>query len=607
MARRRAAEVETHDEHDAVVRWYRERLSEPAVLPWAGLPWEPVRIGPSWQVDDRGRWVLPEATLGWDMLGWYGTALRHQGEPWRHTLEQARLVLWWYAVDSGGKFLFRDMVLQRLKGWGKDPWGACWMLGEAFGPCRVAGMDGDIPIPTDQPDAWVQTAAVALEQTKNTMRLMPSLISPEARLRYGIQVGAEMIHGLGDTRLIQAVTSNPSKLEGGRATAVLLNETQHWRSNNNGHEMAAVLDRNATKSSDGAARTARITNAYEPSDDSVAQHDREAWEKAAAGETLTTGIMYDSLEAPPSAPLTAEAAPDVVRAIRGDSRWLVPERIVQSILDTRNPPSRSRRFWYNQITGREDAWVEPRWFDLCADRDVELDPADELLVFFDGSKSDDATGLVGCRVSDGVVVPLGMWQRPPGLDRSTRWTVPRRPNETQPGVVDVDTVVTEVVDTYRVVGLWCDPSHAKDDVTADAYWDGLIDEWHVRWKDRLTLWAKPGNGGHACLWDMTSPERARQFTVAAMQAAADIEQSARAASDGRPEDRTLVHNGDGRLVGHVRNARRWPNRWGVSLAKESRESPKKVDLAVCMVGARMMRRALVTGAPQKKKRTGRVW
>lgn len=30
-------------------------------------------------------------------------------------------MLWWYAVDDTGRFIYRKGVLQRLKGWGKDP------------------------------------------------------------------------------------------------------------------------------------------------------------------------------------------------------------------------------------------------------------------------------------------------------------------------------------------------------------------------------------------------------------------------------------------------------------------------------------------------------
>src|SRR5690606_36000712 len=112
--------------------------------------------------------------------------------------------------------------------------------------CRVAYMDGDEPVATDNPDAWVQTAATSLEQTKNTMRLMPGLITPDARAHYAVQVGKELIHALGDERLIQAVTSSPSTLEGARSSFVLRNETQHWDASNDGHEMAAVIERNLT-------------------------------------------------------------------------------------------------------------------------------------------------------------------------------------------------------------------------------------------------------------------------------------------------------------------------------------------------------------------------
>jgi hypothetical protein len=56
----------------------------------------------------------------------------------------------------------------------------------------------------------------------------------------------------------------------------------------------------------------------------------------------------------------------VVRVHRGRRDWLDTRpngRIVKSILNPDNSPSESRRKWYNQITGTEDAWVDPRWVD----------------------------------------------------------------------------------------------------------------------------------------------------------------------------------------------------------------------------------------------------
>ena len=82
----------------------------------------PTRIGPVWQKDEAGDWLLPEHTLGWEILGWVSTRLTNDdGDVWIATPEQARFLLWYYAIDRSGKFRYRKGVLQRLKGWGKRP------------------------------------------------------------------------------------------------------------------------------------------------------------------------------------------------------------------------------------------------------------------------------------------------------------------------------------------------------------------------------------------------------------------------------------------------------------------------------------------------------
>ncbi|UZJ23705.1 hypothetical protein RHODO2019_10845 [Rhodococcus antarcticus] len=79
---------------------------------------EPIFIGPTWQRSDDGAWLLPECTLGWQIAGWCAEWLTGEdGKPWKFTREQLRFVLWWYAIDSTGRFVHRTGVLQRLKGW----------------------------------------------------------------------------------------------------------------------------------------------------------------------------------------------------------------------------------------------------------------------------------------------------------------------------------------------------------------------------------------------------------------------------------------------------------------------------------------------------------
>jgi hypothetical protein len=77
-------------------------------------------IGPTWRRRSDGYWHLPEKSLGWALLNWFAENLRSpngEDEPFIPTDEQARFILWWYAVDELGRFVYRNGVLRRMKGW----------------------------------------------------------------------------------------------------------------------------------------------------------------------------------------------------------------------------------------------------------------------------------------------------------------------------------------------------------------------------------------------------------------------------------------------------------------------------------------------------------
>jgi len=563
VARSAVAQVCSADSEFAeIIRWYEDLLEH--TFPPTDLAWEPVKIGPTWQYDNG--WELPLFTLGWRVLAWCGVWLRDKnGNPWQFTAEQTRFVLWFFAVDESGSFVYHSAVLQRLKGWGKDPLAACLSVAAMFAEVSFSHWDGETPIGRDEPAAWIQLVAVSQEQTQNTMKLFPSLISPEARKHYGIQVGKLNVWGLGDTRQIQAVTNNPLSIEGKRPTLVVRNETQNWNSSNGGHAMAGAIEGNAAKSEDGSARMLDICNAYRPGEDSVGERAREGWEKTQGEdpEALDFGLLYDSLEAPPEAPLTAESAPSVVEAIRGDAIWLSIKRIVASILNPANSASESRRKWYNQITATEDARFDPLQVKACEVRE-KLQPGDEIVLFGDGSKSDDATGLVGVRMSDGLTQVLHVQQ-------------PKRGQIVDRGAVDL--AVITAVKTYKVVAFWFDPSHAKDeDAEGDErFWWPLCDEWMHRYGRRFKFWAvKTGDQKHAVAWDMTSPTRQAQFVAAVERLDEDIQAG------------HFKYARSGWLQRHLTNARRHPGKFGVSMRKDGRESAKKIDLAVCAAGGRML-------------------
>jgi hypothetical protein len=580
VARSAAFKHDLEADYREIEGWYRDTLAR--VTPPRGLVWEPVKIGPTWQWSEKEGWLLPEASLGWRRMAWCGHWLQDSDrQPWQFTPEQARFILWYDGLDEVGRWLYHSAVLQRLKGHGKDPLLACVSASACFGPVKFDKWRGDVPVGTEDPVAWVQLVAAAQDQTQNTMKLFPSLFTEEAKRRFGIQIGRLNVWGLGDTVQIQAITSNPLTVEGGRPTQSGRNETQNWNASNQGHEMAGAMEGNAAKSPQGAARNLDVCNAYRPGDDSVAERTRDAWETA-QNAGIDLGVLYDSLEAPPDAPLTLAAAPAVIRSIAGDSTWLdtAPDgRIVKSIANTANPPSESRRKWYNQITATADAWMTPQWFDPCY-RDENPADGDSVLLFFDGSKSDDHTALSGCRISDGMVFPVGIWM----------------PRKTKLGGLDViipvdretvDKRVDEAMETWNVHGLWADVYGARDDDTGERYWEPYADRWAKKYRARLSRLpaVKTGIKQHAVMWPMTDTGvHLQQFTEACERTLSDI------------RDQLLFHNcppatkpGLGATMRqHVMNARRRPNKFGIGIGKEHRESAKKIDAAVTMVGSRMM-------------------
>jgi hypothetical protein len=615
MARRPEAASQIRPKDSAyreVIAWYEDQLERAA--PPTDLAWEPVKIGPVWQYDNG--WSLPAVTLGWRNLAWAGLNLTSpKGGPWVYTLEQARFLLWHDALDpETGDFLYPTQVLQRLKGWGKDPFA---VTDSTTHICSEDAMfdhwDGDVPVGRQVPQPYVQIVGVSQDQIKrNTMPLFPALVPPETRRKYGLQVGKLDVWARGDVAHIEAVTSSVMSLEGPRPTLIIRNETQNWNESNGGHALAGAIEGNMAKADEDLApsRQLDICNAYRPGEDSVGQRAREAYEKTVGTRcdvhadddgwpeecidcqpptAFDFGMLYDSLEAPPEAPLTVEDAPGVVESIRGDSTWLNVKRILNSIKNPANPPSESRRKWYNQITAAEDAWADPR--DIAAgERDDGLEDGDTIALFGDGSKSDDATGIIGIRISDGLAQVLHVQQPKKGaiVDRDA-----------------VDHAVIEAHRKYRVVAFWFDPSHAKDDDAEgdNRFWWPLVDEWSRRYGKRLKCHpVKTGNRAHAVAFDMALDMNQKTFVEACDQVLGELEGQAQKPAD----ERVVIFKRSSTLAEHLRNAKRAPGKWGVSVRKEHRESARKIDLAVCLIGARMLRRIYLLSQKKGTPGKGRV-
>jgi hypothetical protein len=545
-------------------------------------PQEPHLIGPVWARTEHDNWYLPELTLGWGILNWLAKYVHtpggdYAGEPFMPTLEQARFLLWWYAIDKKGRFIYRNGVLRRMKGWGKDPIAAAISLADLCGPVVFDGFVNGEPQGKPRFAAWIQVVAVSQEQTKNTFSLFPVMVSKQMRADYGLEVNKTIVYSGAGGR-IEAVTSSPWAMEGNRPTLVIQNETQWWVESNEGHAMAGVIDGNVTKIPN--ARRLSICNAHIPGEDSVAERDYDAWMAVAAGQAVYTGTLYDALEAPADTPVS-EIPPvkddptghekgvkrllEGLTVARGDSLWLPLDTIVQSVLDIRNPVTESRRKFLNQVNAHEDSWIAPWQWDALALTEplFALKDRERIALGFDGSKSNDWTALVACRISDGMLFPLRVWNP----EKFENHEVPRG---------DVDTMVRNAFNKYDVVAFRADVKE----------FEAYVDQWSTDFKRKLKVNASPGN---PVAFDMRGQKKA--FAM-------DCERFFDAVVE-----HEVNHNGDPTLRQHILNARRFPTTYdAIAIRKASKDSSKKIDCAVAAVLAFGARQEFLV----KKARGGRV-
>lgn len=521
-------------------------------------------------------------TLGWAVIEWIESRLLQPdgddaGSAFRLTPEQINFVLWWYALDESGRFRYRRSVLRRSKGWGKSPFLGALCLAELCGPVRFDywSDDGE-PVGKRHPMPWVVVAGVSETQTENTLSAIRAMAEDSVLVEeVGLDVGLTRIFVPGGGKLVP-ITASSSTQEGARPTFAVMDETHHWTDSNGGAALARVIRRNLTKSRDGSARVIETTNAHEPGRDSVAEASYFAWQAIKEGRAKSAGLLYDSREAP--ALSTAELADErllraALRAAYGDATWIDLDRVVGEVYDPGTPPEESRRFYLNQIVAAADSWLAPEEYDANFRADLPpLAPGETVTLGFDGGLTDDSSALVAVRVSDGAPFLLGLWEKPTGA-AGEGWAVDKD---------DVRGHVGHAFGTYDVVAFFSDV----------AYWETDVDAWRDEFGERLLVKATTR---HAVAWDMRGH-------------AADTVRAVEALHRGFT-DREVPHNGDERLRRHVLNARRRPNRWGVSFGKETRESPKKVDALAALLLARMARtRVLGEGVLSKRRgRTGRLY
>lgn len=513
---------------------------------------------------------LPERTLGFEVLAWIETNLlvpsgTYAGTPFEFTHDQALFTLWFYAVDEHGDWLFHRGIRRLAKGQGKSPVAAALALCELLGPVRFDSFDPNAPGGVRGRAVTapvVQLAATSEDQTGVTMRLIRLMAHKRTPLgkKFQLETGKTYVETPTGGKL-QVLTSSATSAEGHEATFVIADEVEHWSPRNGGDEMAAVLRRNLAKTR--GARLLETCNAWSPGDMSVAE---ASWEDYCAQEEgLTRGqskILYDARIAPQATVLHDDVhegeigLTQALSFVYGDCPWASLDSMKQEIWTPSSQPSQMRRFYLNQPTVSIDAWVLPEQWGALADPGRELVDGEDVVLFFDGSKSNDHTALVGCCMDDGFVFTAGIWA----------------PDE-HTGVINTDAVdatVRSMHERFNVIAFWADVREFESFVK---------NSWVDVFADTILVPAqRQGKAAALIAWDMRS--HTFDFAVAAEMCKAEI------------EDGLFHHDGNWATARHIANARMFESRGHVSIRKESPKSKKKIDAAVCVIGARMVYRAV---------------
>jgi phage terminase large subunit-like protein len=289
-----------------------------------------------------------------------------------------------------------------------------------------------------------------------------------------------------------------------------------------------------------------ITNAHLPGEGSFAEATHDAF--VAAGGKLD-GVYYDSVEAPlltrkgpngqpevvPLAEMSDEQVVDGLRAGRGDSGWLDTERLLDEMRDPTADESRSRRFYFNQVTKVGAAWLPPGAWDATEDKSRTIPDHAEVVLGFDGSLGDDVTCLVVVSVDEA-----------PHLDVVKAWVKPADDPLWKPSRREVKDTVREACKRWKV---------------REIAWDMYV------WRDAAEELEEEG------LPVVEFPQRGAMMIPATQRFYQAV------------TGKTMTHSGDPLLAAHVANARVKTDSRGSRLTKDGDHSPRKIDLAVASVMA----------------------
>ena len=123
------------------------------------------------------------------------------------------------------------------------------------------------------------------------------------------------------------------------------------------------------------------------------------------------------------------------------------------------------RFACGIWTSSEAWWLTgEQW--AQAERQDQIRPGERVTLGFDGSRTGDATALVACRLSDGLLELVRVWEAP---QSTAEWRVPGG---------EVDAAVAAAFERFEVARMYCDPP----------LWQSEIEGWEREFGSAVRGW-----------------------------------------------------------------------------------------------------------------------
>lgn len=438
-------------------------------------------------------------SVGYEVLDWIVEYECHgigdvQGKPLAGALdlddEIRDHILECYRINPvTGRRVFNEAVLSRPKGRAKSETAGLVVVAEAFGPVRFDGWNAEgQPVARPVVSPLIKCLATEEGQAGNTFSNV-AFIAGE----WGQDEHPDIYGGAGGIRRyqsasaiylprggeIRACTSGAASKDGGLETHVVADET-HLYVLPELRNMYAMTARNMGKRFDADAWLHQTSTAYRPGEQSVFETTLTLWRK---GE-LPKSVYVNHREA--TGKIDLDDKDRTMRQLRevygAASEWIDLDRKYRDMRDVRICPDdeTAARYFLNRPMSSKDAWIPDdvvkrqgkgrEGITIVLDPGFETLPAgEEISLGFDGSLSDDATVLIGSRMSDGFLFPVGIWAKPNGF-AGNWWEVPR---------TDVLAGIRAAFGRYRVTRMYADPHEWRSD----------IDDLATEFPERVIPWA----------------------------------------------------------------------------------------------------------------------